>query len=805
MILNILLSKKGYPHKYQHLQALSFIKFILFRPLVWIACIILIVSFSCAPTKRVTEPTEAKLSYDSKIEIADKYMAEGVQYFQRGDFEQAISNFEEAERLYAKEKHSKKQFEVLVKLSQAYQSIGQIENALKSSNTAMEVAKGSGEQILVAEALSLSGSIYLGIGQTNEAYQYLDDGLRMARRLGNSKLTASILNNLGNLYTSTKEYDKAYAAYMECILISKDTGNRELVAIALTNAATATMRNRQYEKSKSLLYEALDQIRELEYSRNKAYSLINIGLVFRDLVPHFPEFKASLLQISSEIFNEAALVGEKIGDNHSISYACGYLGNLFEQEHRYEEALYVTRIAIFKAQEINAPEVLFRWQWQAGRVFMALNKRDEAMSLYRSSIQTLQSLRQEQSGCYGESHLTIHESVAQISFELVDLLLRQAASAGDPDQSITYLVEARELMELKKIYELRNYYRDDCVDAASAGVIQLDMVSKMAAIVYPIVLKDRIELLLTLSGDIKRFSVKVQEDTLTQEVRLFRRLLEKRTTREFLPHAQKLYDWIVRPLEADLKFVSADTLVFVPDGALRTIPMAALHNGERFLIEDYAIAVTPGLELTKPQPISEESPKVLAMALTEPAHGFPALPYVSSELQGIQAIYPSKLLINEDFLVSKMEEALRNQQYAILHVASHAQFGHNVENAFIVAYDGKLSINSLDQYIGLLQFRDYPLELLTLSACETAYGDDKAALGLAGIAIKAGARSALASLWHVNDLATSILVDEFYRELHKPSGSKAKALRSSQLKLLSDRRFQHPGYWSPFLIINNWL
>jgi CHAT domain-containing protein len=233
--------------------------------------------------------------------------------------------------------------------------------------------------------------------------------------------------------------------------------------------------------------------------------------------------------------------------------------------------------------------------------------------------------------------------------------------------------------------------------------------------------------------------------------------------------------------------------------------MAALHNGEHFLIEDYAIATTPGLDLTDPEPIAKKSPRVLMLALTQSTQGFPSLPYVSDELQNIKAIFPSKLLLNEDFRVAKMETALRDQNYAILHIASHAQFESEADKTFIVAYDGNVSVDNLSQYIGLLQFRDYPLELITLSACETAAGDDKAALGLAGIAIKAGARSALASLWHINDFATSKLVEKFYRGLKDPAGSKAKSLQSAQLNILNGSRFQHPGYWAPFILINNWL
>jgi CHAT domain-containing protein len=92
-----------------------------------------------------------------------------------------------------------------------------------------------------------------------------------------------------------------------------------------------------------------------------------------------------------------------------------------------------------------------------------------------------------------------------------------------------------------------------------------------------------------------------------------------------------------------------------------------------------------------------------------------------------------------------------------------------------------------------------------LSACETAMGDDQAALGLAGVAIKAGARSALATLWSINDRASSALVMEFYRQLGDSSVSKAVALQRAQLKMLADSAYDHPAYWSPFLLLNNWL
>jgi CHAT domain-containing protein len=148
---------------------------------------------------------------------------------------------------------------------------------------------------------------------------------------------------------------------------------------------------------------------------------------------------------------------------------------------------------------------------------------------------------------------------------------------------------------------------------------------------------------------------------------------------------------------------------------------------------------------------------------------------------------------------------MKENPFTIVHIASHGKFERDVKKSFVLTFDDKLTMDRLNQVVGYFRFRDQPLELLSLSACQTAAGDDRAALGLAGIAIKAGARSALATLWFVNDEASSALIVEFYNQLKDPSLSKAMALRRAQLKLLEDPNFQHPIFWSPFLLLNNWL
>jgi len=731
-------------------------------------------------------------------------MTQGLSAFRRGAFEQSVLDWREALKLFEKERKSNKQRETLTLLAQAYQYIGQYNEALKSLKSALILAQKSGDRAQIAPVLASLGNLHIALGPPDKAFKYLNESLSMAKELGDFDLSATILNNLGNLYITQKKYNEALGVYFESMTLAKKSNNGRLATRALTNAAMASMQNGQYKESKELLDRALDETRKLDLSHDKAYGLINIGLTYRHLCAHLSD-QDRLSVLSSQAFNEALILSEAIGDLRSLSYACGYLGTLSEDEKRYQEALRFTRRATLVAQQGNAPESLYLWQWQTGRLLKAIGNTEEAISAYKNCIYTLQSIRQEMSTCYGTPQISYRESFEPIYFGFVDLLLQRSASMQKPEQVESLLMEAREAVELLKVAELRDYFQDECMGAARFRMTRLDVVSKTAVVIYPVVLSDRTELLISLPSGLKRFSVPIRAEVLIQEIREFRQKLEKRTTREYLPHAQKLYDWLIRPLEPDLESLTTNTLVFVPDGPLRSIPMAALHDGKQFLITKYAIAITPGLSLTDPRPVKRENVKVLSAALTDSVQGFSPLPNVLDELQAIQGLYGGTQLLNHDFLTSNLEKELRNKQFTIMHVASHGRFEAEFRKSFLLTFDGKVTMDQLEQYIGLFKFREDPLELLTLSACETAAGDDRAALGLAGIAIKAGARSALATLWYINDQASSELVAEFYRGLQDPSVSRAMALKRAQLKLLNDRSYQHPGYWSPFLLINNWL
>ena len=741
----------------------------------------------------------------SESTSAEQRMKEGLHLFQRGDFEQAILSWREAARVYEAEQKFSQQSSALIHLAQAYQALGQYGDAVQNLESALALAEKSNDKTQGAIALATMGNVYIATGPSEIARKYLDEGLRQARELKNQDVSAIILNNLGNLLTQQKQHTEALAAYEESVSLASARNNRSLVTTALINAATASTNIKQHKEAKALLDKALDQIRALEPSHDKAAGLVNIGLGYFELRPYLPDAKESLLLLAHKALSEAGTTAESIGDRRTSSYAWGHLGRLYEEEHRYQEALQLTRRATFAAQHVNAPESLYRWEWQTGRLLKKVGTIDDAIGSYRRAVRTLQSIRPELSVSYGAPQTSFRETMGPVYFELVDLLLQRGASLQDRDQVGPYLIEARETIELFKAAELRDYFRDDCVDTALSKITTLDVVAQTAVVIYPILLADRTELLLSLPSGLKRLSVPVGAEALTEEVRQLRRKLEKRTTREYLPHAQKLYDWLIRPLEADLAASPIDTLVFVPDGALRTIPMTALHDGKQFLIAKYAVGITPSLNLSDPRPLKRENMKVLAVGVTEAVQGFPALPNVAAELQELQTLLGSQNLVNREFLAANFEKRLKEEQFSIVHVASHGEFGNDVENTFLLTFDDKLSLDRLNQMVGVFRFRDDPLELLTLSACDTAAGDDRAALGLAGIAIKAGARSALATLWNINDEAAVDLVLDFYRELKNPATSRAVALQRAQLKLIENPRYEHPGYWSAFLMINNWL
>ncbi|MEO6202830.1 MAG: CHAT domain-containing protein [Nitrospirales bacterium] len=732
-------------------------------------------------------------------------MEEGSRFYQQGKFEQAARSWTQAAKVYEQTGDHPHHIQALIYLSRALLDMGQNQRAQRLLRTAVQTAQGHTQPRLMAQALSQLGILHLNVGETDSALEILQQGLKISRDIEDRPLMAAILNDLGNVHAVRQNNTEAIAAYTESSILADSLDLQPLSIRAMVNAALVEIRQQSTQTGKLHLQQALGKTRNLPDSHEKIENFLTIGTGLRDLSHRVSEEHATVFTQAAESFREAVRSAKEIGDWKNESYGWGFSGELYQEEGRHEEALRLTQLAIRASQQGQAPEALYRWEWNSGRQLKNLGRMDEAILAYQRAIETLQPIRQELTVGLPHQPASFRESLGALFFETADLLLQRADQMTDATKREGLLFQTRDTIEALKTAELQDYFRDECVEANKARIQAIDKVPGTTAIIYPILFPDRMALLISLGGTIKKITVPVQERVLAEKIHLFRTLLEKRTTHQYLPHAQDLYDLLIRPLEPYLDEFNIQTLVFVPDGPLRTIPMGPLHDGKQFLIQKYAVAMTPGLTLTDAHPLDREHVNLLSIGLSEGVQGFPPLPNAKKEMKEIHDLFGGKSLLNEEFSISNLEKGLKEENFTIIHIASHGKFANEAKNSFVLTYDKKLTMDHLRELIGLFQFRKIPLDLLTLSACETAAGDELSALGLAGVAVKSGARSALATLWFINDQATSNLINRFYQGLKESSASKAQALREAQVALLDHPIYRHPGYWAPFLLINNWL
>ncbi len=755
--------------------------------------------------------------------------------FKQAHYEQALPVFQKVMARCEAGGQREGQIEAALGLAATYQALGQYCQAIDLLERTVTLAESvpSGEFLMKAKAALGNACAYSR--RLKQAEVCLRESLTLARGLGDTNAQIGILQNMGNLLISQRlatppelQRDalgnlrnvrgeiphpvfsrEGLALYDEAIALAEKSGDQLRLTKILLNKARGHFVKGDFAEAQATGQEARTNLSTLAEDRDKAFLLVSWGKLYADLADQLPTEKEALSLEAFKALEQAGKLASQLGDLRTASYASGYTAQLYQKQGRLEEAMALTQKALFQAQKAGQRETQFEWEWQTGQLLRDQHKPAEALTAYRLAVQMLQSVRSDLSvsDTMRADGKSFRESSGQVYFELADLLLRQADAAASDGERMKCLIEARNTVERFKSTEIEDYfYEDDCVSLLSAKVKPLEAVAGHAAVIYVIPLPDRTELLVTLPGGLHQFKSPVGADEITAEARKFRVNLQNPDTQEYLEQARQLYRWLVQPVEQALREQKVDTLVFVPDGALRTIPMSALYDGQHYLIERYAVAVSPGLTLMEPKPISRAKAKLLACGLSESVQGYPALKAVPKELENVHAAFGGKVLLNQDFLTENLNRELSSGKYSMVHIASHGQFGSDLDRTFILTFDGRLTLNALEQMILPSLLGEHPIELLTLSACQTSAGDDRAALGLAGAAIKAGARCALASLWSINDEATEKAMSAFYAQLKEhPDFTKAQALQAAQKMMLADPRFRHPAYWSPFLIIGNWL
>ncbi len=548
-----------------------------------------------------------------------------------------------------------------------------------------------------------------------------------------------------------------------------------------------------------------------------------------------------------------------IGDRQGESYVLGNFGQYYSQQGNLERAIAFTRQALVLAQEQNingdSREISYIWQSQLGKLLKQQGKYEEAISAYTAAFNTLQSLRNDLNANDRVVQFDFRQEVRPVYLELADLLLRSPLSysqtkslkLGDlsfhqtgSSQTPDHLELARQVIESLQLAELDNFFQDPCSEVTDVAV-RIDNIDSQAAVIYPIVLPERLEIILSLPNKpLKQFAIEIGEKKVERTVELIYNLLYNRSVdgsaanifstipvnplevqeniQQLLSVLEQVYDWMIAPLITELESNQIETLVFVLNGPLQKVPLAALYNGREYLLEKYNIALVPSLQLTDSRSPEREQLKILAAGLSQQVkikgRIFPALTNVPQELNQIEAAFPaSQQLLNGEFTTTTIENRL-NEDFPIIHLATHGLFSSNPDNTFIVTGDGAaIGIDRLSDMIG--NNNAQKPELLVLSACETAIGDERAVLGLAGVAVRSGTRSTMATLWSVEDASTAKLMGQFYQEFKQPGVKKIAALRHAQLSLLESLKLNppieslnqlppHPYYWAPYVLVGNW-
>jgi CHAT domain-containing protein len=352
---------------------------------------------------------------------------------------------------------------------------------------------------------------------------------------------------------------------------------------------------------------------------------------------------------------------------------------------------------------------------------------------------------------------------------------------------------------------------------------------KRSGIIYIVSLEDRLELILVPPVGLPiHYSVpSANRAALFPTVQEFRKEITnpaKRATTSYLPAAQQLYKWAIAPLEKDLQNLEIQTLLLSVDPGLRSLPFAALHDGKGFLIEKYSFSLIPSFSLTNTDYKAVRDATVLAMGRSEFVDQQP-LPNVPIELQAISAQWNSPSFLNSAFTIDNLNSEHAKGGFRIVHLATHAEFKPGkASNSYIQLWDSQLQLDRLES----LNWRNPQVDLLVLSACRTALGDREAELGFGGLAVKSGVKSALGSLWYVDDGGTLGLMSEFYHQL-RGATTKASALQLAQQAIISgkvrlengqlvttggklnlpanlqpaNQNFSHPYYWSSFTMIGS--
>ncbi len=718
-------------------------------------------------------------------------------YFEMGNYEKAEKYWHSNGEFFRKTQQNRLLAVTLSDMAKAYLRLGKTRLATKRLREAVEIAKSKQFDRVLYTAYLTWSNIHKVEGKYLEAEKNLQESLKYAVDREEKVIVYRNLSQVFQAKSQTIEQTKTniVAEDLDIKAVKKRSINDRKKALFNAKIALELSKNIESFVTVDALLQILRLgaeaedfnpnpyveraetiLAKLPDSTHKVYSLIDLS-----------EFKSKPVYL----LTSAVTIADRLEDDRAASFALGRLGTYYERVNQDDLALDWTDKAILAASRAQTAQSLYQWYWQKGRIYNSLGETEKAIEVYSQAIASLQTIRGELAKTTNEK-IDFTTKVEPVYRELLQLLL----SNPTPQQLDRALV-IRDLLQLS---ELENYFGDDCLEFFSESKT---LPNPQEVFIHTLIFPQATHIILKQTDGVTHTKIDITQLELEKLVKQWRYSLEDRTEENYLPLSQKMYDLLIKPIESELSKNKLKTLIFVNDGILKNVPMAALYDGQKFLVENYA--VTNSLNLNSPakeNPIFNPETKILAFGLSEETANFPALPYVEQEIRAISELVEVEGFLNSQFTPNTVKQELVNHNFRLIHFATHGEFAGTAEDSFLSTYQGQISLSNLEEILNQnqLRFPQNPIKLLVLSACETAAGNERAVLGLAGIAIRSRVVNVIGSLWSVNDRAAVYLVDDFYDSLFLAGMSPSEALRQTQIKMIGTRTI-HPAIWSNLILI----
>lgn len=574
----------------------------------------------------------------------------------------------------------------------------------------------------------------------------------------------------------------------------------------------------------------LEQLNSITINQSVIYAKIDLAQSLIKLMElSLALNKASYSSLIERLLTESISQAQALSNQRSEAYAKGTFGNFYEKAENFVMARKLTQEALVLTEQTQSTDIAYQWESQLGRILQSDKnpKRNVlgAIAAYETAVDTLSRLRQDLGGLNNpDLPFLFRDDVEPIYKELINLLLQSTESSmTSAAKSITLsrqnfggktlidnVTKARQYIQALQVLELENFLRCRLQNIAGTEIDKTTETDLNAAIIYPVLLNDRLEILLKLPQQklLKLSSTYITKEKVEREIQLFQKAINEKDSDK--TKGVPLYNLLIRPVLQQLPR-NITTLVFVLDGNLRNVSLPALFDEQehKYLVEKpYGIALNLGLPLVGSQPLQKGRFKVLLGGVTVYSAGKEPVEGINAHLNAIASEVPgSTQLLN--FTPETLKAEINSQPFSVVYLATHGEFSSNPRNTYLVAAaDKRIDLNQMREVLrGRVETRSEAIELLVLAACQTAKGDTRATLGIAGVSVQSGARSTLASLVSANSSQMFKLMEFFYQELGKQDSdknivTKAEALRRAQNNLRQEGL--SPILWAPFVLVGNW-